>query len=214
MTTHVQPIFPVVLLWADIETFDKDALVEYVYQQMKDDPEGRMVSNVGGWQSDGNYHEFDNPIRKFLEDAMKKLFDRGIYKEDTKINIIQSWINVNTKGSFNRSHYHSMCDLSGTFWIKVPKKSGDIKFQNPNGFAESKMMANMNPQFREELGVHWGMDFYPTEGRVCLWPSHLYHDVAPNMSDEDRISVAFNVNVDGSNSFDEVGGTNWSDGSN
>ena len=67
MTTHVQPIFPVVLLWADIETFDKDVLVEYVYQQMKDDPEGRMVSNVGGWQSDGNYHEFDNPIRRFLD---------------------------------------------------------------------------------------------------------------------------------------------------
>ena len=214
MTTHVQPIFPVVMLWADIENFDKDTLVEYVYKQMEEDSEGRSISNVGGWQSNGNYHEFDNPIRQFLEDAIKKLFDKGIYKKDTHIDIIQSWINVNKKGNYNKSHHHSMCDLAGAFWIKFPKNSGHITFQNPNSFVESKMMSNMNPKFREELAVHWGMDFQPIEGRVCLWPSHLYHDVSLNMSDEDRISVAFNINVDGSNSLDHVGGTNWSDGSN
>ena len=37
--------------------------------------------------------------------------------------------------------------------------------------------------------------FLPTEGRMLLFPSHLQHEVFENKSNEDRISVSFNINL-------------------
>ena len=196
MNTHVKSIFPVVLLWADVETFNKDSLIEYVYKQMEDDPEGRKISNQGGWQSDGKYSDFANPLRDFLQEGLKTIFDAGIY-EKVDINVIQSWINVNRNKDSNILHRHSQSDLSGTFWINVPEKSGDLSFSNPHGFVESKLMENLSPSFKEQFGTYPTVNFIPVEGRICIWPSHLYHSVSPNMSNGDRISVAFNITVDG-----------------
>ena len=36
--------------------------------------------------------------------------------------------------------------------------------------------------------------FYePKRGRILLFPSYLGHEVEPNITDEDRISIAFNA---------------------
>ena len=36
----------------------------------------------------------------------------------------------------------------------------------------------------------------PQEGMIMFFPSWLEHDVEPSKSDEDRISIAFNVSCD------------------
>ena len=37
--------------------------------------------------------------------------------------------------------------------------------------------------------------FSPIEGRMLIFPSHLQHHVKENKSDEDRISVSFNIQL-------------------
>jgi uncharacterized protein (TIGR02466 family) len=37
--------------------------------------------------------------------------------------------------------------------------------------------------------------FNPLEGRMLIFPSYLAHQVEPNESDEDRISVSFNLSI-------------------
>ena len=36
----------------------------------------------------------------------------------------------------------------------------------------------------------------PIEGRMLIFPSHLEHDVRENLSNEDRISVSFNIKLE------------------
>ena len=40
---------------------------------------------------------------------------------------------------------------------------------------------------------------YPTEGRMIVFPSHLSHHVQENKSNEDRISVSFNIRLSNEN---------------
>ncbi len=195
----IKPLFPAMFQCKDTENFDKDTLVDYVYKQREEDSEGLVKSNVGGWQSHGNYHTFDNPLNTFLMTSLKEIASFREFKPKTTMTVVQMWININNKGDYNKKHCHPHCDLSGTFWIKVPQNCGELVFVNPNEFAEANLMEYFSEEFKDNFIVYPGFEFYPVEGRVCLWPSHLYHGVGRNDSDEDRISVAFNLNLGGSN---------------
>ena len=39
-------------------------------------------------------------------------------------------------------------------------------------------------------------DFYPKEGRLLLFPSHLTHLVQQNESRQDRVSISFNIRIE------------------
>ena len=58
------------------------------------------------------------------------------------------------------------------------------------GFKEHKLYSE---NFQEEHNAFLEYNFQPTEGFILLFPSHLQHCVKENKSDEDRISVAFNL---------------------
>jgi len=75
--------------------------------------------------------------------------------------------------------------LSGILWLKVPEGSGNIKFHDPNEMNNYCLIENGNTCY----------GFLPKEGVMALFPSFLNHNVDLNMSDEDRISIAFNLDV-------------------
>ena len=91
------------------------------------------------------------------------------------------WGNISSFTHSNQIHNHitsltfSDQQLSGVVYLKVPKNSGKILFYNP---------FNVNIQYC----------FTPKENEIFLFPSVLYHSVEPNLSQEDRISIAFNFN--------------------
>ena len=41
----------------------------------------------------------------------------------------------------------------------------------------------------------------PAPGMILLWPSFLHHFVHPNLSDDPRVSVSFNVVLNWSNDY-------------
>ena len=67
-----------------MKDFDKDALLDYVYQQQELDPKGVVLSNQGGWQSKDNYQEFDNPIRQILIKNLSQIFNPQVVSIDKK----------------------------------------------------------------------------------------------------------------------------------
>ena len=38
---------------------------------------------------------------------------------------------INKPNSYNTKHNHPDCNLAGVLWIKAPKDSGNIVFDNP-----------------------------------------------------------------------------------
>ena len=78
------------------------------------------------------------------------------------------------------------------YYVKVPQSgdAGCISFRDPrpavygNNFVFSRFY-NQNA-FR---------DRYPMEGLLYLFPTFLEHCVMPNMTEEDRISISFNLTL-------------------
>ena len=103
------------------------------------------------------------------------------------------WININGKGHYNKLHHHPLSDLSGVFWIKASKNSGNLEFTSPHDFVQANEMSCYTKKYRDDNKIFSSYYFNPSAGRVMIFPSFLLHHVLPNNSNEDRISVSFNL---------------------
>lgn len=101
--------------------------------------------------------------------------------------IFESWLNVYRRGTFQEVHQHPMSHLSGVYYVDAPPDSGSLFFQSPE---PSMYRPDYEPTSRHGEG---SMVYPPQTGLLVLFPSELRHGVQPNMSDHDRVSLAFNV---------------------
>ena len=109
---------------------------------------------------------------------------------------IFGWYNVNRRGDHHAPHTHPRCYLSGTYYVSVPPARSDAAPPDAHpssiSFYDPRTAANMiapegDPDRRSTHVVH------PSPGTLLMWPSPVQHYVHPNLSDEQRISISFNV---------------------
>mgnify|MGYP006094162033 CR=1 FL=1 len=140
----------------------------------KTNDSGVKVSNTG-YHSNPNLHT--HPPFYPLVDLINKSLLQITNHPNTIIN--EMWVNISTFGDFNHPHNHSIDNnqnsLSGVLYLKTPLNCGNIQFQNP-------------------LNLSSSTTFLPKEKSMLIFPKILFHYVEPNLSQEDRISIAFNFN--------------------
>ena len=120
-------LFPTTIHCFDIKEFDKiqNELINDAYKLREIEPIGKILSNVGGWQSDSFFVDSNkNSLHDVLLSVITNIPN---IKRGTKTNST-AWININPSGAFNSKHNHPNCDFSGVLWIKCPKDSGNIIF--------------------------------------------------------------------------------------
>ena len=190
----VTNIFPVPIHQFDVNGFDEiqNELIDYAYDLKKKYPEGNLLSNRGGWQS----HLFevkneDDVLQNFIINCLSGF---PVITESTNIKV-KAWVNINKPGNYNVKHNHPGVDLAGVLWIKCPENCGEIAFDNPTDFQSHNEINSYTSDFTNQNNLHHCYLFYPTEGRILVFPSHLNHLVQENKSNEDRISVSFNIKL-------------------
>lgn len=110
---------------------------------------------------------------------------------------LQGWGNINRLGDYHDPHNHPHAYLSGTYYVRVPQtratrgnradvRPGSISFYDPRAGANMGAIRD-DPQVEPEFTM------MPAPGTILLWPSFLLHYVHPNLSDEPRISISFNL---------------------
>ncbi len=188
------PIFPIPIHIFDVNGFNEiqDELIDYAYELRKKDPKGVSISNRGGWQSSGfEVKDENDKLHNFLFNCIN-----GFPHINYKVNfLIYAWININKPGNYNVKHLHPTNDLSGVLWIKAPQNSGDIVFESPYEFQAYQEIDSYVDEFRNSFNIDHSYYFTPTDGRMLIFPSHLMHEVEENLSNEDRISVSFNIKL-------------------
>ena len=132
-----QLLFPTCIHIFETEDFEsiKDELVEHVYQENNKDPEGRIISNRGGWQSKDFVK--DDKILSIIGDI---IYGLPVLNEGIDFDI-ECWFNINCKGDYNNKHVHPNSDFSGVFWLKTPKECGNIVFESPHNFSSGILLA-------------------------------------------------------------------------
>ena len=185
-------IFPVPIHQIDVNGFDQiqNELIDYIYKIREKEPVGNVFSNRGGWQSKSfNISSEADPLHKFLIDSIGGLH---VIKKEVNF-VIDAWVNINGHNSYNVKHDHPTANLSGVLWIKCPKECGNIVFESPVEFQTYTEIKSYTEEFKNSNNYFHTYYFLPTEGRILLFPSHLQHEVFENKSNEDRISVSFNI---------------------
>ena len=191
-------IFPTPIHQFDVNGFSeiKDELIDYAYDYKKKDPKGVSLSNRGGWQSEGfEIINEDDVLQLFLINCLSNF---PPIKESVELRGY-AWININKPGDYNIKHVHPTNNLSGVLWVKAPQNSGDIVFDSPNNFESYLENKSYIDDFKKSYFIDDSYHCYPTEGRIIVFPSHLQHHVQENKSNEDRISVSFNIRLSNEN---------------
>ena len=107
---------------------------------------------------------------------------------DTEFNIhiLDSWITNTAPGEHTVVHNHGNSDISGVYYFKAIDHSGNIYFLNPN-------TSLMTSYFLKPDDY---VEYPPTQGLFILFPGWMHHGVRSNDSDENRISVSFNIRLE------------------
>lgn len=161
---------------------------------------GVNVSNVGGWHSRHDLLNWGGDEIAELTSWMKEaVLDMTVSneveaKDRIEITKLRAWANISRRGNFNNTHNHPNCDWSGVYYVaagepdpEVPD-NGTIEFLDPRGGAVG---------MRSTPGQGFGnkMRITPHDGLMILFPSWLWHAVAPYAGPGERISIAFNASI-------------------
>jgi uncharacterized protein (TIGR02466 family) len=178
-------------------SLDNDSIMDFCYKKREENPEGRTLSNVGGWQSNDFYMNQINggEISKLIEIVNLK-FEYIInfleYRNIGRLVIDNTWININNKENYNDWHNHPKSVIVAVYYAKIPKNSGSIIFKTPlNDYEEF-----INERWIEKYNMFNSSRYIynPKVGDLVIFPPWLLHMVENNNTDEERISIAFNGN--------------------
>ena len=110
--------------------------------------------------------------------------------ERWRVNIKNSWMNIQGKDRHHEWHCHPGYQVSGVYYMRVSPDQGGIQFLNPNNIIQSCNFPENTKTCPQS------MEFIPCDGELILFPSWLMHNTCPNVTDEERISVAFNIDLE------------------
>ena len=186
-------IFPIPIHVFDANGFKEiqNQLIDYAYN-LKEKDEGVTISNQGGWQS----HSFevknvDDVFQKFLINCLAQF---PVLDKSVGIKVF-AWVNINKPGDSNTKHNHPGDDLAGVLWIKTPENSGNIIFESPHHFNSFREICSYSDEFKKCFNIDYTYYGSQSEGVMLVFPAHLQHQVQENRSNEDRISVSFNIRL-------------------
>jgi uncharacterized protein (TIGR02466 family) len=101
-----------------------------------------------------------------------------------------SWINIADINDQHGHHCHPGYAISGVYYFRISEQQGAISFNNPNP-------AMMYCQFPQGRVCSATVDIIPDDGDILLFPSWLIHTTRKNKINDQRISVAFNIDYVG-----------------
>jgi len=190
---ETQALFPSLVwttLFDDRVSFNAK-LLELAEQMRRKDPNGVSNTNVKGWQSPNilqNLEEFGDINLRILQ-ACERIAESQHYQPNVVLRH-QAWVNISPPGASNKLHYHANCHFSGVYYIslKAPE-CGSIFFRDPR--VASRMFTA--PITRQTDFTAEEVRMRPEEGRIYIFPGWLEHGVEENKSDQDRVSISFNV---------------------
>ncbi len=142
------------------------------------------------WQSESNLHELKEfeGLVKCIHGAVDDVLAELEVEYESYV-ITECWANMNIRGVSHPTHSHPNSYLSGVYYAKAPENCGRIVFRDPRPqtaiiFAKPKRMNDFNVN---------QIKLAPQEGMLIVFPSWLQHFVQPNQSDEERLSISFNM---------------------
>lgn len=174
----------------------REEFVAMCYRARENDPAGAQRSGVNRWQSrdtvfsSGENGRYLSWLQGQIDACLRTEFQ---WADTAGFVVCNAWINISGKHAYDVCHVHPQSLLSGVFYVKVPANSGALTFRNDKEFQSFREWQLKSWALTDRYNMSPAFECAPAEGRMILFPAWLPHEVGINLSDEDRISISFNV---------------------
>jgi uncharacterized protein (TIGR02466 family) len=170
-------------------------------QLREDDRGGREWSRThypGGYTSYGSLCRMHTLSPTFA--ALGRKLARHVQKfasalefdlEGRDLSMTDCWVNIMPRNVSHSAHLHPLSTISGTYYVRTPKGSPGLKFEDPR--LDRYMAAPPRKTRHRPENRSWAT-VAASAGNVVLFESWLRHEVPPNPVAAERISISFNFN--------------------
>ena len=167
-------------------TVEKSGTAKLSKEEFKTSWDCPTLSTIGS-SSDFKSISLDNELKKLT----KIYFKEWGFKGSFNLKFSHTWVNISPKNSFQESHKHSNYFekniFSGVLYIDVTKDSGNLFLVNP---IEDQLLSLLpTPKISPRISI------IPQNKKIISFPSWMEHYVGQNKSQQDRISISWNVEV-------------------
>tara|TARA_B100000131_G_scaffold117538_1_gene114351 strand:- start:216 stop:863 length:648 start_codon:yes stop_codon:yes gene_type:complete len=120
----------------------------------------------------------------------------AIYQQhwEDELIVLNTWLNINGLHSYNVRHTHPQALMAGVFYIKTTEKHPPLSVEeyDLNAF-NRQSMGFLKDVYSQSEVVTTRHNFIPTVGDAYFFPAYVPHMVEENKTQEDRISISFNL---------------------
>jgi len=195
---QIENLFPVPLASIEVpnEIIDSSLSIAQTYIKSKKWKEqrhfGRTITSYFSDKTRNYAGHFDPNLAKYINFACREYMLEIGFNPNSDLRI-ETWLNLNLPDTHHSRHEHFGCFMGGVLWLAVPEKSGDFNIFDPVGVRAQNTTQYL---FARNGNTAYNTSIYtviPQVGKMIMFPSWLQHQVEANESNEDRISIAFNI---------------------
>lgn len=203
--SSIDRLFPTLVYRAPLRTagtavFNRRLLLE-CRQLQADDLAGRRWSRrnyPGGYTSYASQCRMQHISPTFAE--LGRRLARHVHKyakalaldlDGRKLEMTDCWVNIMPQGVVHSLHLHPLSTISGTYYVAVPRGASGLKFEDPK---LDRYMAAPPRRVDAAAALRPWCTVPAKVGQVVLFESWLRHEVPPNPSSGERVSISFNFN--------------------
>jgi len=190
-TSDVMPMFPTLVWKVQLQAQLRDTISARVLPALSlMRSQHPPLGHGEGWQSIQTLHtleefqEFVSPVRQAVQGILR--FLRIGYDA---FEITACWATVLAPGAEHRVHDHPNNFLSGVYYLRTHAGADTINFHDPRSQAGviRPPVTELTAENTEQVVVR------VQDGTLLLFPAYLRHSVDANASQQDRISISFNI---------------------
>ncbi len=189
--SDVIPMFPTLVWKIQINAKLHDAIDAKILATLERIKRDLPKLGAGqGWQSEQTLHEREE-FRDFVScvnNAVQSVL-RFLRIGYDAFEITGCWATVLAKGAMHKAHSHPNNFLSGVYYVRTHPGTDTINFHDPRS-----QTGIIRPPVVELTADNTDQVVVTVKnGTLLVFPAYLQHSVDANMSEEERISISFNI---------------------
>ncbi len=184
---EIIPLFPQALYRAVFRPLTASEIEIIDNFPVEKQPLGNHTSHIPYFLNEPGLENLQKDLQEHIE-----TYTREVIKIKNEVYITNSWKNLTKPGDQHMIHNHTNSIVSGCLYLRSSYIQPTISFTRGNC---PFLLALDAEEYTPFNALEWTI---PVEdNNIILFPSIMHHYVKPNLSNKDRLSIAFNTFIRG-----------------